>query len=867
MTLHAWLRKLEPPSARRARDHRLAARRTNAHRLLAVAAFLVLLPAVSRAVIIDYADLVDRSRIIRTGQTLAEALPLLSSSRSLRGAAQPLVDPHTALLNEALDMMEPPPNGAPSFMPLAAWYPAGQAEPAWVALVRGGRIAAFTDGAGRVRLFVPGANSSAAWRQWYPVIRHILTSLVPDSGLLEARVWSYTHDYSRSRITFATKPHSVRGRSFPPPGGRASLDGSALAAFFSSNRAIAGARRTADGGLELIPGPGSPPRLNGRPATLADLAVAWRAVAWAGDNDAFISLDPHADPTRATVNFGGYLENTSMGATVLEADKRFKTLTSGLDPNTHADLRADAARTIPGFLTTPERDLLRERNDGSGWIGTRFWFYPESVELVTDADFGEAEIIKARFTADAERQRGDFADPRSFARDRRRLLSPSIRAGIDDLNARYEVYAAAFEEFRELETVARLLGICSWLKRGGASSGSPRPNGAVNLDLDALLGMTLPAVPTPPDREQMIAANWLVVPSGAPWPDTAGVQAGLWSTSLSPLLDESIETFFETETALAGFLAAANSSSHEAGRTPPAARARASWQDERQAPVRRLIKTPADLQAWATRAAEKRPPPALTRRQEAIRAIDSDAVRLGAMERRLRELEALVGRGGAAAEDHRAEGSRLAAEYQALGTDLNNRIREYNGTGVVLRHVLSIAGGINLGPDEFRIRVRPGPRRTARTAPSPRPLTSARPPSATPGRSSSAPTAATPSAGSTGVSAPRSSTPTAPAPSPVPVAPPRTIHPVGITRSQGPPTVPTSTTEPQPGAAAGGTVTGAAQALRSWDDQARTPDGRLRVRRFDATQQTLLIREVVGSDARFTAARREGNRIVFRRIR
>lgn len=815
-------------SNRTALAGRLFARSARAAAWASVLAVVLIGAGPAAAYTIEYADLVETTRIVRTGQRLHEVLPALGASRSLRGAAQPILDPHTALLNEAIDMVEPPGAGDAPFIPLASWYPEGEAEPAWVALVRGGRIAAFTDGAGRLRLFVPGRDPESAWRRWYPVLRHILAALVPETGPLEARLWSYTHDYARSRIAISRRPRVARGRSWSAPANSRPLDGAALEAFFAEGMPLGGGMRTGTG-LELLPGSGASPSLDGHPVSLSDLAVAWRAVAWAGDNDAFISLDPHEDPTRASVNFGGYLENTRIGATVLAADKRFKTLTSGLDPDSLRDIRGAAAVHVPGFLTTPERDLLTQHPRGNGWIGTRFWFYPESVELATDPDYTEAEIVRARFTADAERQRGDFTDERSFSRDRQRLLSPSIRAAIDDLNARYELYARAFSEFRELETVARLLGICSWLKRGGGRG----------LDLDALLGMTLPAAPTPKDRAQMIAANWVAAPGGVPWPDTAGIRENLWSIDLAPLMDSTVEEFFGTPEAFQEFL----------GGAPGADRIEPGWAAKRLLPVRSLIATPESLQRWATRAAQKIRPPALARHADEAARVERDIGRLREIAARVRVLEEQLARGEGDVIAARAEGARLVDEHAALAADVQARMTVL-GSGIITRQVVSIAGGINLGPDEFRIRVRPA-RRVARAggtgagrgARATRTTAGSTPGTALPGGTAPArtPNAPSPSAPTAAVAA---------APAPVPAAPPLAMRPVGRITVQ-PPNDATTTAAP----------------ARAWSDQVRTPDGATRSRQFDPRQQVLVVREARGADAELVAARRFGDRIVFRRIR
>jgi len=63
-----------------------------------------------------------------------------------------------------------------------------------------------------------------------------------------------------------------------------------------------------------------------KPVELAELAVAYRAVFHAGDNEAFISLDPHKAPTKVTVNLGGFLENTRIGFVVPQRGFRRPTI-------------------------------------------------------------------------------------------------------------------------------------------------------------------------------------------------------------------------------------------------------------------------------------------------------------------------------------------------------------------------------------------------------------------------------------------------------------------------------------------------------------------------------------------------------------
>ena len=113
-------------------------------------------------------------------------------------------------------------------------------------------------------------------------------------------------------------------------------------------------------------------------------------------------------------------------------------------------------------------------------------------------------ITNPRFTADAERSRDDFASPEDFQRRKAVTLSPGIRQNIDDLNLFYAYYAHAFAELAELSTVARLMGICSWLLKAQPAW----------LDLDELLSVELPPCETETERTQLMASTFMTTLKG-----------------------------------------------------------------------------------------------------------------------------------------------------------------------------------------------------------------------------------------------------------------------------------------------------------------------------------------------------------------
>jgi len=252
------------------------------------------------SVAVSYADLVDPDAVTRTGQKLGEAV---RDKRTPKAFLQPFLDNYSSLLPYVVEMVfgaDPAPR-----KDVVERWPPGSPQPAWVALFRG-RYRAVADGEGRVRLFLPGGDAAAAWKKHYPVVRHCLAALAEAAGApLAVEIFAYRNDYRKRELRLSLRPVTVGGDSFPPD--RAPLDLAGLEDFFRQGGQLEGARLDADEGLVLFANPDRRDTFNGEPVTLADLAVAYRAVFHAGDNDAFISLDPNADPGKASVNFGGYL--------------------------------------------------------------------------------------------------------------------------------------------------------------------------------------------------------------------------------------------------------------------------------------------------------------------------------------------------------------------------------------------------------------------------------------------------------------------------------------------------------------------------------------------------------------------------------
>ena len=125
---------------------------------------------------VSYAKLLDDLTLGRTGQPLTSAV----RDPAQRGAVQPFIDHYAYLLQHAVEML----NG-PDPLPhvsVTEHYQPGDAQPAWVALFRGGRLHAVADGRDHVRLFLQGEDPDTAYAQHYSVIRHCLAALAPPDG-------------------------------------------------------------------------------------------------------------------------------------------------------------------------------------------------------------------------------------------------------------------------------------------------------------------------------------------------------------------------------------------------------------------------------------------------------------------------------------------------------------------------------------------------------------------------------------------------------------------------------------------------------------------------------------------------------------
>ncbi len=389
----------------------------------------------------------------------------------------------------------------------------GPPEPAWVELVRARRYLLESDGQGRLRAFVPWSAGEAggdgarvpavdeveaaktAWAEAWPVVRHALAAERRRIGKpLTVEVRAYAHFPARTRFLLGARPHRVSVDAMRPDGTRPPLDLVAWQRFLDQGLTLEGARLDPDGAITLFGSPAAvKPSILGRPLSLADAAVAYRAVFHGGAAEPYMSLDRGFAPQMALVNYGGRLRDTGLGMVSLLCDARFKTFSLGIDIVEEADVRSRVRAAVPGFRTHLERFAADPGSKGLSGQQTRLWFYPDTVELTLSAEGDLLAMRRARMAAASEKVQVDTGEGAAPA-------APWTKATVDEINRDYDALARVFPEMADLDQAVRWLSLFTWL-RAAERAGLAVP------ELDALLAIELPATPTPRQFPQLLAFN------------------------------------------------------------------------------------------------------------------------------------------------------------------------------------------------------------------------------------------------------------------------------------------------------------------------------------------------------------------------
>jgi hypothetical protein len=482
-----------------------------------------------------YGPLVDRRQLTHSGESVGRLLdrlggrPFPASPGDRPGDAathrllDPILEPHAFVLPDVLDALEAAPD--PPLVEVGDLWRPGEAQPAWAEILRSRRYVVESDGEGRFRVCAPwtppaggtstsaekevsaGAAAREAWEAAWPVLRHVLAAERrrlarragdrPESHPIDVVVHAYVHEPERTSFRLGLEPYRVHVESTASRSGRPPLDLTAWQRFLDRGLDLEGGLLEPAGTLRLLGTPVSPPPgLLGGPETLADFAVAYRAVFHGGRAESYMSLDRGEAPHVSNVNFGGRLRDTALGLVSLRSDIRFKTFSLGIDVTEGKDAREALRRALPSFRTHLERFASDPRTQGLMSQQTRLWFYPDDVNVSLSAEGDVLVMRRARMTAASERMQE--ATQAAVAAEE----PPWTRETIAAINRDYDLLARALPELQDLDRVARLLTLFTWLRQTAAE-------GRVLPDLDALLDLTLPALPTPRRFPQLLAHNAL----------------------------------------------------------------------------------------------------------------------------------------------------------------------------------------------------------------------------------------------------------------------------------------------------------------------------------------------------------------------
>jgi hypothetical protein len=466
---------------------------------------------------IRYGGLVDPSEVTHSGETVGQVLKRMRDARAeVKGSlpdtfalmlregpnlalVEPFLEPMAFVLEDA-HVRTDPRRGEDPLIEVASLFPEGSPQPAWAELLRTRYYVVLSDGLGYVRMFLPGRDPERAYQTHYGAVRHVLNWLrtcVP-ARALDVEVFAYRNNVRETEFTLNLESHRFKvPAELGPPHGRRPFDAAAIQRFFEAGYTLEAAKVTDENELVLI---GSKqeckPTLNGAPVSLADLAVAYRAVGYAGEGEVYMSLDRGKSPEVANVNFGGRLRNTRIGWVTLRCDQRFKTISDSVDPHTHEPLADSIRRKIPDFQTQEERQVHAPQQEKLTSEETRFWYYPDSV-MVRVGPGRAMKIQSSRFTAAAER-----TDAGGLPGDRAAQTPRWTREALEHFNKNYEAFGEIFPELRELDQVGRLLALAAWLRQLQNEANPP-------IDADGLLDVGLPRCMTPRQVPQTLITYWV----------------------------------------------------------------------------------------------------------------------------------------------------------------------------------------------------------------------------------------------------------------------------------------------------------------------------------------------------------------------
>jgi len=436
---------------------------------------------------ISYGGAVDKSILTHSGERVGNVIQKIPSyDDDFKGLVQQYLEPYSILCHDVvLYNIEP---DTPPLVNILAHYPIGSEQPAWVDLFREGHFQLYYN-SDLIRLFLKGDNSENSFEKYQSVIRHPIQDLINSKHLSikNIEVYVFNNDYAKTEIQVNITPATSAIDDLDLSPKHQPIDLGSIEEFLSNGIALEAVEVDEKNDIFFYGRSASNQTVAGKLVSISDIAVIYRSIFHYGYNAPYISLDTHEDNRYAKVNFGGHLENTRVGHVVLEADKLFKTLSTGIDPNTHEFVKSKITKYVPAFLTEDERGLLEDINEGNTEI--RYWFYPDEIGTVTNGSIGAVQ--KHQFLADAERM------------DIEVQLNKATRETIDHLNNNFSQYEKAENTYKELNTVGRMMALVNWLKEMNMED---------RVELDDLLSVKIPVFSTPEKTKKMLAITAIVCP-------------------------------------------------------------------------------------------------------------------------------------------------------------------------------------------------------------------------------------------------------------------------------------------------------------------------------------------------------------------
>jgi len=441
----------------------------------------------SNWITISYGKAVDKSTLTHSGERVGNVIQEIPSyDDDFKGLVQQYLEPYSILCHDVLLYNIKP--DTPPLINILAHYPIGSEQPAWVDLFREGHFQLYYNPQ-LIRIFLKGDNPENGFEKYQSVIRHPIQDIINSEHLSikNIEVYVFNNDYAKTEIRVNTIPATCAINDIDLSPKHRPIDLGSIEEFLDHGVALEAVEVDERNDIFFYGRSASDQTIAGKPVSISDIAVIFRAIFHYGYNAPYISLDTHEDNRYAKVNFGGHLENTRVGHVVLEADKLFKTLSTGIDPNTHEFVKSKITKHVPAFLTEDEWGLLEDVNEGNTQI--RYWFYPDEIGTVTDGSMGVVQ--KHQFLADAERM------------DVEVQLDNATRKTIEHLNKYFTQYEKAENTYKELNTVGRMMALVNWLKEMNIED---------RAELDDLLSVKIPAFSTPEKTKKMLAITAIVCP-------------------------------------------------------------------------------------------------------------------------------------------------------------------------------------------------------------------------------------------------------------------------------------------------------------------------------------------------------------------